>query len=513
MYSSGMNAKTNRDMVQATIDKNKIQQRITNYLQGFDEQGNPGEMAKSQIEMKLEQTQAALEAIQKETQLYKAKANTETMTNGLNYWYQGKQEDALKTFKQNPALMEQLKNSPNLDFNNLDVPNFDNPEDVKQLQELGINTSKLNDIEVRDALTSSFMRIQGHDGKWRLTPVGSLMKETNTQEYMTKEQRDLAAERSQHITGIFKGLLPQQQDAANENQLVKTKADTKVTQLSMEEMDSYMKEHPEAKLSDYKAYIASKTATMDPDKYMKELKLKGMQEEQAINNFIYDNPSGFLGTLSKGDIDTKIDGVSLYKIAKTAQGDKKLSTARRDFLDGMISTVKNTGRLRKELESANFNWDAFTKAMDTVSKYTPEQWQSMTPKEKQSMLNRFAFNSDLKTVMAGYIKAMSGAAVSDQERAFYEGAILNGNWANKDAALASMKGFLSGVGNMTKSSLESMKANLPATYLEYKRELPKEEKDYMRISADEIKSMSTQDKINWLKARGVSEDQIRKATR
>ncbi len=81
---------------------------------------------------------------------------------------------------------------------------------------------------------------------------------------------------------------------------------------------------------------------------------------------------------------------------------------------------------------------------DVVAEFL--NYQKMTPEQKQAFIDRAGFDSELKTVMAGYIKAMSGAAVSDEERKFYESAILGGNWSNKEAALASMKGFITGGG-------------------------------------------------------------------
>jgi hypothetical protein len=120
------------------------------------------------------------------------------------------------------------------------------------------------------------------------------------------------------------------------------------------------------------------------------------------------------------------------------------------------------------METSNFEWDAFNKGMDEITKVTGAELRDMSPADQKKMLDKFSFDSDMRTVMAGYIKAMSGAAVSDEERKFYEGAILGGNWSTKETALASMNGFISGLQNGMNSAITGMQSETPATYLDYK---------------------------------------------
>jgi len=208
---------------------------------------------------------------------------------------------------------------------------------------------------------------------------------------------------------------------------------------------------------------------------LNDLKLQKEVLTKNVSDYVNSNPKEVFETIKSSPIDGKIkingQEVPVYAVAKQLQGDKKLGTARQDYLNGMFSTIKNMDRLQAKMASSKFDWDALTKGMDELSKISGTEWRNMSEKEKQHMLDRFSFDSDLRVVMAGYIKAMSGAAVSDQERAFYENAILGGNWSSKETALSAMKGFRSGIYNGYLASLEADSINLPATYLERKYEL------------------------------------------
>ena len=233
-------------------------------------------------------------------------------------------------------------------------------------------------------------------------------------------------------------------------------------------------------------YQGATTKPKTASEQLNELKLGAEMKSAEIKSYVEDNPRAFRNTLSTGNLDTKIAGHSLYGMAVQVQGDNKISSTRRDYLDGMVSTIENTNKLREKLATSDFDWDALSKGMDEVSRITGTEWRNLSTKEKQDMLNRFSFDSELKTVMAGYIKAMSGAAVSDQERAFYEKAILGGNWSTKETAVASMDGFMVGLLGGTKSAVTSLMANTPATYLNYKDRIKS-----IKIFNSEVKKPTT----------------------
>jgi len=551
MFSTGFNAGVNarvkldaNDRANAAETRAQKQQQLTALQMGMEEDTNGNykrdSLHQNQYKVELEKTRAELDAIKSQAEGMQAKMYADSLASVFSDWATGDHNDALSAWENTPGLKDKFRAAPTLNIHDIDTPNLSNPKDLQQLSQMGIDTSKLSDPEVAKAITNSFLRIQGNDGTWRLEPVDKLVAASNSMHFMRSEQKAKFAEAlNRNIQAISKGINPkasevQDNQLDNQNDLaVKTK----------EARDKFFEEHPKATLDDYKSYIKQSMTPVTADQELKNLKLMETKENKIINDFVDNNPKEFSSMLQQSSLDSKIpiggSEVPVYRIAKKVQGDRKLATARRDYLDGMVSTLKNTSRLKKELSKSNFDWDALSKGMDELSKITGTEWRQLSEKEKSDMLKRFSFNSDLKTVMAGYIKAMSGAAVSDEERKFYENAIISGNWSTKEAALASMDGFISGLKGGYKSSLDSIVYNLPATYLERKEQLnslgiddssPKDadndgdtnskdtdndgdgidpgiknlDIDYTTISKEDAKKLPDSEKILWLKAHGVN---------
>ena len=487
-YAAVSNADTSRQRAN-TLDREENraekQQRLTALQNGYtqDEQGNwvptALQQQKQQTESQQQQIlQEQLQATQQAVQAQQAKMNADALANITNYWITKNPADAIKQLHNTPGLKEALQNAQTLDFKDLDIINFNNPDDVDKLVDMGVDREALKDPEVQNALSHSFMKVIGKDGKSRLVPVDSVTKQTNSMQFYTTQQRDLYAENRAKYNSIIKGALPQEVDT----QKSKLETQNQILQQQQEDMKAYFEKNPNATYADFQNSQLSNKNNLDMlkeklDIKSKQLELEGKTKEAAVTNYVSANPKEFFDTLSKSDLNSTVNfggtPIKIYQAAKAAQGDTKLSSTRRDYLDGMISTVSNIGRLKAKLKDASFNWNAFSKAMSDLAKLTGPELLHMSPKKREALIKRFNFDSDVKTVMAGYIKAMSGAQVSDEERKFYETAIMGGNWSTKEAALASMKGFESGVYNGVKASLESMKYNTPATYLEYKSQLNK----------------------------------------
>lgn len=543
-FTAGINARAKLDAndranaAEARADK---QQQLTALKIGFeqDDSGNykRDSLHQSEYEVKLKQTQAELQAIRAQSEGVQAKMYADGIAGMLSDWASGDHEDALSTWQNTPGLKEKFSAAPSLNITDIDTPNFSNPNDRQQLADFGIDPSKAQDPEVAKALTNSFLRIRGADGSWRLEPVDKLTQASNSMHFMKSQQKAKFTEGlNRSIQTIMKGANPM----VNEVQDVQLDNQKDLIAKTIEARDKFFESNPGSTLDDYKAYVKKSMTPVTADQQLKALKLLDTKETKAISNFVDNNPKEFGTLIQNASLDSKIQvegsKVPVYKIAKKVQGDRKLATGRRDYLDGMYTTLKNTERLKKDLASADFDWSALSKGMDEVSKITGTEWRQMSEKEKSDMLKRFSFNSDLKTVMAGYIKAMSGAAVSDEERKFYENAIISGNWSTKEAALASMDGFISGLKGGYKSSLDSMVYNLPATYLERKEQLDSlnlpdsdgdetstdkdsdgdgidpgiknigttKHVDYTSISKEDAKKLPDSEKILWLKAHGVN---------
>ena len=294
---------------------------------------------------------------------------------------------------------------------------------------------------------------------------------------LVKEVRDLS---------VLKGMSGYSTyDAKRRLEQAGTKAQAIGAEKQLADMQNFFKQNPNATYADFQStQVMAKATSVSDMKTQYEL-TKTMSKDKVID-FAYNNPTEFSKMLEIGKMDDKVskDGMSLYSAAKKVQGDTKIDVGRKTYLDGMVSTIENTNRLRTKLASSDMDWNALAKGMDEITKITGDDWRDLSEKEKASMLERFSFDSDLKTVMAGYIKAMSGAAVSDEERKFYEGAILGGNWSTKETAVSSMDGFLSGLKGGMNSALKGMKLSTPADYLVYKNSLDNIKVDTTKPIAD-----------------------------
>ena len=451
----------------------RLQQNIeTNAETGALQFNQQGQMQK---DLETEVLKAQLDALKASTAQLDSQVSADAISNTITSVTDGDWHNARLNFNK---VKSKLKNAKTLDVSDISPINFNDPKDVEQLRQLGVDTNVTSgDTEVQDAMNRSFMKVTGLDGNTRISPIDSVMKATNTWNMLTTQQRDRYTENANRVNGILKGagVTSQQEKLSEQAQEIKG--------MQLEQVVAYQNEMKTAVESgDMKQVqaifdkynpIATKPTSMADKKAKYELTMT-MNNDKVID-FAYNNPTEFSKMLETGSMDDIVskDGMSLYNVARKVQGDAKIDVGRKTYLEGMVSTIENTSRLRTKLNKSDMDWDAVSKAMDEVTKVTGDGWRNLDPKEKAAMLERFNFDSDLKTVMAGYIKAMSGAAVSDEERKFYEKAILGGNWSTKEAAISSMDGFLSGLKGGMKVSLDGMKLNTPADYLSYKNRIDK----------------------------------------
>lgn len=189
-----------------------------------------------------------------------------------------------------------------------------------------------------------------------------------------------------------------------------------------------------------------------------------------LESYVYDNQGErFRADLDNTDVQTVTLGgkeVSKYKVAKDVQGKNKLPADARTYMDGVLSARNSMQKLYKKLANLDIPRDAWTKLQTEFVKVVGTDVKDYTEEQQRALLSKMEIDSELRTIMADYIKAMSGAGVSDEERKGYEQTILNGNWSNKSGALAAMSGFINGLNQSFSSKLLSSKADYPATYLD-----------------------------------------------
>ena len=243
--------------------------------------------------------------------------------------------------------------------------------------------------------------------------------------------------------------------------------------------------------------LASMLATLDPtsDEFQSaKTELLGLQgkltetkvgevADTQIGDYLNNNYENFMSALTNAGYNTKIQigdkEYSAKQIAEVAQGKNKISVQEEGMLNGYSSAKKSMIKLHKILQSKDFDRDFMERIKGGLASVIDIDWVKASPETKEKILAKFEFDSQLQTAIAEYIKAMSGAAVTDQERQGFTNTILTNVWSNKDAALASMTGFVKQLDRTLNNRVEDLKTNYPRTYLDKKRlvGLPEEFKD------------------------------------
>ena len=193
--------------------------------------------------------QEQLQAQKQQLQAVQAKFNADGVTNILDSVVQGNWHDAYKVWNTTPGLKEALASAPTLDVKDISPVNYNDPNDVEQLKGMGI--SKLDDKEVQDALNSSFMKIQGHDGKWRVVPVDSIVKETNTWNMFSKQQQENYTKRAQYINSVLQGKNPELAARQEEVTTKTAELQTKSAEMQLANVEKWLKDNPGKTIKDY----------------------------------------------------------------------------------------------------------------------------------------------------------------------------------------------------------------------------------------------------------------------
>lgn len=257
--------------------------------------------------------------------------------------------------------------------------------------------------------------------------------------------------------------------------------------------------------------LSYKLATLDPtsdDFQSAKTELLGLQgklteskpEDVAntqISDYLNNDYSGFMQAITTSGYNTKIQigdkEYSAKQIAQVAQGENKISVQEEGMLNGYSSAKKSMIKLHKILKSKDFDRDFMERIKGGLASVIDIDWVKASPEMKEKILAKFEFDSQLQTAIAEYIKAMSGAAVTDQERQGFTNTILTNVWSNKDAALASMTGFIKQLDRTLDNRVEDLKSNYPKTYLDKKQlvGLPEEFKDSSAskvVTGDDLKN-------------------------
>lgn len=180
---------------------------------------------------------------------------------------------------------------------------------------------------------------------------------------------------------------------------------------------------------------------------------------------------------------TKVTGMDIQE-AESIQGDKKMSSTMETEMTGKLGIYKDTFEIANYVIENKINFDIGETAKAEVSKATGMSWDDITSKlfskadseltdqelnkkryaEKQ-MLQRISADTKIQNMVANYVKIISGAAVTDEERRNFYNIITGGKYSDERALAAALITFGQSVGQNYKNTMEGLKYTYSADYV------------------------------------------------
>lgn len=443
----------------------KQQQDLTALQLGYETDKDTGAYKatadkQTEMDMKTQQLKANFEAMQSELSSLKSQQSADGITNTIANIIDGNWEDATKNFSRIKSTLSSVKG---LNVADISPINYNDPRDIKQMEDIGIDTSKIVSDDIKDAFNRSMIKVTGLDGTTRIVPVDQVVKETNTMNMFNRQQTDSYTTAARNINSLLqgKGLTYKEQQAQNAT----TNLTSSSAQLKQESMEAYFRNNPDAKWADWEAAtVQPKPATMTEK--ASGYKLMRDVDKDSMIDYVSANRDEFNGLLSTGNKKTKIGDKTIYEVASAYQGDTKPDTATMTQLDGTMSTVKSLGSLKKDIERlAPEDYNAVSKFMTSI-KNIGGDFVGMSDEQIKKHAEKVGIDTKKNLVMVKLIKAMSGLTVSDKERDIYATSILSGNWSDRSSSIAAIDASISELGNGSSDILNSFKHDFPKSYLD-----------------------------------------------
>jgi len=155
--------------------------------------------------------------------------------------------------------------------------------------------------------------------------------------------------------------------------------------------------------------------------------------------------------------------------------DKKLL----DEVNNKTRVLPGFKQLLDKIQTLDMSRSAFEKVKTGLAKLGVHG--NYNEKEMAQFLNKVSFDAELQTLMAQFVKDMSGAAVTEQERAMYSKTIAGGDWGNKQAMEAALSGFINSLSQQHETNLETLHSDAPATYLIKQRDYDKQLNKFAKV--------------------------------
>lgn len=326
----------------------------------------------------------------------------------------------VKDNSKNTKLMEALNTS--IKFNDYE----------KQKLELDALKADAPNVKLSKALDLMLKQAKVQEADYKLSPKVKLMEEL-------KDVTDLKTKQIK-----LKQLKDElNYDNSDEAKLSKT-LDVELKQVELDQAKQDLELSKDSNVTNYKEL-----------KNQLDLELKQLKVEEAKSKI--PNTKGnaeFLSNLMDRD-KVPYNDENLQK-AKAIQGKKVASKALQD-IDNRFDIVQATKTLHDRLKASKVNKNAITKIGGVISKVFGSDNVPFT--ESLDNLERLGLEANLNSIVADYIKNMSGLATTDTERKIYTDIVSGGNWSTKETAVASLGDFLEYIDTSYKNKLASI--NMP----------------------------------------------------
>ncbi len=497
------------DIIQSNIDNArwKKQDELTALQQGYVQNAEGKweaielqQQKQSAEAQQIQLLQSQLQATQEAVQAQQAKVFADSIAGITNDWATGNTGDALRTFKNTPGLKQKLQSAKSLDFNDLDVVNFSNPEDVDSLvKTLKIDRGSLSKPEVQNALTRTIMKVQGKDGNYRMVPVDSVIRQTNSHKFYSTKQRDALAQSRAEINAIIAGVLPQTVEAE------KAKIATETGKLETQDLlsgmwNNFLSQYTPEGSQQEKEQFAKDASLIYSTMYPELFKTTGTQSgsrrdslEQFMTAYSLANPNAspgqWQGALNEW-VQKSVEGVGSVRQDKDIATVSAIQT-RQEFTpheavkaeNTMMQQLDNTQKkhVQTTLDTMQTNYNTASnidRVLKTggskVEKGVIDNALTWTNKilgtESAQAFENVDFNTRSGMLLVSFVKSISGTAVSDQERARLVDIMLGGNLSDENYVRQALGSFSSELKAQNKQLGSNVEEYAPHSTSKYTKE-------------------------------------------
>jgi len=470
------NLKLKREQVRMEAAKTKAQL----YQQGFDEEGNPTDLAIAQRDIttkQLKQQQQQLEFLQK----YIKKKDTHDVIN--NAIATGNWDSVNVLFDIHPDLKDvwHVKQVRNINFNN--------DTDINLLKQYGLPEDKIAQLQKDPIQAKKFMQthfiaidLTGKtyikDAKKVAAVAGVAPGSFEVYDMAFKNKLQSLSDTVEAQKGVYG------QNRANIN-LIQTKVKKVNSDINLnnEKENYYEALASKAKTDEEKSKLQMKGVMYD--NLMKQIKAGDMvDKEKVMNNLptlidtIVDyNPNKFKPE----------DRNIIFKQAKTIQGDKTPPESMQNRITGTMTAIKTGKQLLDFIDKQKVDVNAINKLNRAIISALPEHWTKLTPEQRKEALKRVKIDAAMGEWATKYVQAISGAAVTDNEfTRHFRDAFGGKTFTNTDTIKAAFSTYLTSLEHNLDQDINNIAGNYPYTALTYKDRLYKDIKKKPKKSLGEI---------------------------